>query len=430
MSSGRSCIHAEIEVLICFAVGRELFKTCIPFHDTVVELDRVYTAVTGKSLIVDVCLFGDSDSLDTLGDIWPISVTLPALTILQISLIDTLAAIGIKPDIIVGHSAGETSAVYASGASSKAMAIELSIARGTSMQALEAHGGAMAALACSASLTEEIISTVMAELGAGILEIGCYNAPNAVTLSGSEAHVCAAVARAKSAGILATLLRTRIPVHSSFMRLCQAKYEEQVGNVFKRYHVGAAQVEVYSTLTGDILQGSFDARYFWDNTIGPVKFSQAIQSIHDHYTQAMFIELGPHPMLSGYIASVIGSSSTVISPLNCSRTATPAGDVVTFMDFVGWLTSAGYPSIDMNALYGSAQSDEMRIPPFPFARKKITFTAPTFEITRQRQVRNGPLNYPQLRVSAQTHSGLADHIIKNEPIMPASGFIEMVHTQH
>ena len=51
---------------------------------------------------------------------------------------------------------------------------------------------------------------------------------------------------------------------------------------------------------------------------------------------------------------------------------------------------------------------------------------PSLEIIRHRQNRNGPLNYPQLKINSQTHPALAEHVIKGEPIMPAAGFIEMV----
>ena len=80
----------------------------------------------------------------------------------------------------------------------------------------------------------------------------------------------------------------------------------------------------------------------------------------------------------------------------------------------------------MDTLYGTAESAGADVPPYPFAKKEVSYVAPTFEITRQRQLRNGPLNYPPLRINKYTHSGLADHVIKHEPIMPAAGFLEMV----
>ncbi|KZT71132.1 ketoacyl-synt-domain-containing protein [Daedalea quercina L-15889] len=405
-------------------MGRELFKSCVPFRETVVELDQVYAGVTGKSLISDIGLFGEGDVADPLGDVWPISVTLPALAILQIALVDTLATIGVKPTAVVGHSAGETAVIYASGTASKAMAVELAIARGRAMELLEQHDGTMAALACSSVQAEKIIAAVIAELGPAPLEVGCLNAPNAVTLSGSTTHVVSAVRRAKAAGILATRLRTKVPVHSSMMSLCQAEYEERVGKVFSKHAVGPMKVEVFSTLTGNLLNSPHDPLYFWENTAGPVMFESAMKAIHARYQLAVFVELGPHPVLSGYISEIVGQGTMVLSPLKRSKSV-DVGDVTPFMDFVGRLVCAGYSSVDMDVLCGSTEDARTSLPPYPLARKQVPYVAPTFEITRQRQVRYGPLNYPQLQINTQTHPELADHIIKHEPIMPAAGFLEM-----
>ncbi|TFY55679.1 hypothetical protein EVJ58_g8093 [Rhodofomes roseus] len=405
-------------------MGRELFRTCVPFHDTVVELDAIFTEVTGRSLTTDIGLFDDSGVPDSLGDIWPISITLPALTILQIALVDTLAAVGVKPDVVVGHSAGETAVLYASGAATKAMAVELSIARGQAMEVLEAHDGAMAAVACSAARAKELIAEVIAELGPAALEVGCYNAPNAVTLSGSTKHIVYAVGLAKASGILATQLRTRTPVHSSMVTLCQREYEQRVGEVFNKYAVGLTKVETFSTLTGDALRTPYDARYFWDNTLGPVMFDSAMKAIRSRHPQAIFVEIGPHPVLSGYITANLGQPATVLTPLKRARSSV-AGELVPLMDFIGRLVCAGYSTVDMDVLYGTAISQGTVIPPYPLARKEVPYVAPTFEIARQRQARRGPLNYPQLRINVHTHPGLADHVIMNEPIMPAAGFLEM-----
>lgn len=405
-------------------VGRELFSTCISFRHTVVELDQIFTGVTGKSLIRDLGLFGASNIHDALGDIWPISITLPALTILQIALVDTLAAIGVRPDAVVGHSAGETAVIYASGAASRAMAVELSIARGKAMELLESHNGTMAALACSVARAKDIIAEVVAELGPAVLEVGCFNAPHAVALSGAEGHVESAVRRAKKAGIMASRLRTRIPVHSAMMTLCQTEYEIRVKKVFERYSVDPTRVEAFSTLNGGILNRPYDAHYFWDNTLGPVMFDSVVKSICDRHPHAIFLELGPHPVLSGYITATAGQGSIVLSPLKRSKLP-DASELSQFMDFVGRLVCAGYSGVDMDVLYGTTDSFP-NIPLYPFVPKEVSYTAPTFEITRQRQMRNGPLNYPQLRINTQTHPELADHIIKNEPIMPAAGFLEMV----
>ena len=84
-----------VSLLTCYygVVGRQLFKACLPFRSSVLELDAVYKSVAGKSLVEDYGLFGEvaPDAKDSLGDPWPIAITLPALTLLQLALVDTLA---------------------------------------------------------------------------------------------------------------------------------------------------------------------------------------------------------------------------------------------------------------------------------------------------------------------------------------------------
>jgi acyl transferase domain-containing protein len=47
---------------------------------------------------------------------WSPSITSVAIAFFQIALFDLLISLGLKPNAIVGHSAGETAVLYASGA--------------------------------------------------------------------------------------------------------------------------------------------------------------------------------------------------------------------------------------------------------------------------------------------------------------------------
>ena len=105
---------------------------------------------------------------------------------------------------------------------------------------------------------------------------------------------------------------------------------------------------------------------------------------------------------------------------HCSRNKIPHKKV-------GKLVVAGHNCVDFDALTGGAKVAG-KVPQYPFAPKTVPWWIQSAEIARQRQHRNGPLNYPQLQVNVQTHPELADHVIKEEPIMPAAGFIEMVRS--
>ncbi|TBU55410.1 polyketide synthase [Dichomitus squalens] len=408
-----------------FQMGRDLYRTCAPFRASILELDEVYTAATGSSLI-DIGLFTDTvtETKDPLGDPWPIAITLPALTMLQLALVDTLAAVGVTPDVVVGHSAGETAVLSASGSASKAMALEVAIARGRAMTSLEKASGTMAAVSCSPEEARRIIAEVRAELDEGTLTVGCYNTPAAITMSGAESHIDLAVKKANAAGIFARKLRTRIPVHSEMMELCRAEFEKLVQEVFSRYPVSAPVVETYSTKTGGRFTGKLDAQYFWDGTLGPVRFSEAIFALSEAHNSATYVEIGPHPVLTSYIVSMTEKHTLVTCPLRRQRVPEPGAEASELLAALGKLVVAGHNCVNFDVLTGGAKLSGNALQ-YPFAPKVVPWRIQSAEIARQMQRRNGPLNYPQLQVNAYTHPDLADHIIKGEPIMPAAGFVEM-----
>jgi acyl transferase domain-containing protein len=109
---------------VFYTVGRGLYRTSRVFQEAVDALDAVFLQETGESLVNTYGLFDAKTPSKALVDIWPIAITLPAITMLQLALFDTLVHLGIKPDYVIGHSAGETAVMYASGAASREMAME------------------------------------------------------------------------------------------------------------------------------------------------------------------------------------------------------------------------------------------------------------------------------------------------------------------
>ncbi|OJT09920.1 hypothetical protein TRAPUB_13598 [Trametes pubescens] len=410
-----------------YAMGRELLQTSAVYRKSVLELDTIYKSVTGQSLIELTGIFDGARASDPLGEIWPIAITLVSLTMLQIALFDTLAALGIKPDVVVGHSAGETPVLYASGAGSRALAMELAIARGKAMSLLETEKGTMAAVSCSPERAAETVEGVISELGPGTLEVGCYNAPGAVTLSGHEDYVERAVKAASDAGIFARRLRTRIPVHSAMMEHCEEEYKRLVEDVFSRYRVSPTTVETWSTKTGSLQESLYDAQYYWDSTRGPVRFTEAVQGIAQKHPHAIYVELGPHPVLTSYVSAITEQkTAAVVCPLRRPRSSERQPvEAAALLEAVGKLVVAGYTCVDFDALFGTAPAPVDVLPAYPFARKDVPYTVPTAEIARQRQQRNGPLNYSQLQINEKTHPDLAEHVIKGEPIMSTAGYLEM-----
>ncbi|KIJ41950.1 hypothetical protein M422DRAFT_171681 [Sphaerobolus stellatus SS14] len=408
-------------------MGRQLYTTYPIFCESIKRMDNFYKKTTGQSLIELTGLFDVQNGGNIPNDIWPIAITLPALAMVQMALFDLLVSIGVSPDIVVGHSAGETAMLYASGSAPQEMALEIAIARGVAMTMLEEVGGAMAAINCTVGQAEEIISSVLGSCQNAVLEIACYNAPQALTLSGNDEPINQVIGLAKSRGIFAQKLRTRIPVHSSCMEICRQTYQSSIKAIFQKYTVTKPTITAYSCVTGLRWTEPFTADYFWDNALNPVLFSSAISSLFGDTPHAAFIEISPHPVLSQYIDELSAKRSSSFCPMRRTKNPDETHEIYTFLDCIGKLSVSGYNVYNYLAVNQAESVDfDLDLPPYRFSPKTIPYLPQSSRVvTRQREARNGPLNFGDLKLSSLTQPDIAEHVIRGEAIMPAAGFIEM-----
>ncbi|PCH36322.1 hypothetical protein WOLCODRAFT_108541 [Wolfiporia cocos MD-104 SS10] len=414
--SGQGPQHKEM--------GRELFKRFPVFRRSVLEMDEVFKRLTNKSVIHDNGLFGETVQVERK-DVWPISLILPSIAVFQIAMYDLLVSLGIKPDIVLGHSAGETAVLYASGAASKEMAVELSIIRGTTFIPVEAYGGGMAALGCGPEEAAPLIEQARAEFPNDILEIACYNSPTAVAIAGHDTAIGKVLELATQKDIFARKIRTRVPIHSSMMDYCQKDYCAGLKDLFERYSGDHhAKVTAYSTYTGELFEEEYSADYFWNNTRNAVRFTQTIDAINKAHPDATYLEISPHPVLSSYLTSMTDGANVFDSARR------PKNDVSSelrdVLGLCGKLTAAGHNCVDFTVLNGRAcYEDQLSIPAYPFQKKAFPLWPDTVGAAIQQEAHPGPLNRRQMRVNKDTHTVLGEHVIRGEPIMPAAGFIEM-----
>ena len=408
-------------------MGQSLFATSEVFRSVILELDQVYENVTGHSLIKTTGLF-DNSLPSSLPAVWSVEHTLPALCMVQIALFDLLASVGVRPNILVGHSAGETAMLYASGAGSKAMALEVAIARSEAMKMTEPLGSGMATLGCEYEEAVKIVARV-AEKSEGVLEIGCHNSPEATVISGSVQLVQRAINFAQAEGFFARQVQTLTPSHSSLMSHCQKAYLDGVQKVFGRYPgLHLPVIPCYSTVAdhGKLIH-EFTPEYIWNNIRRPVHFHQAISAILQDTPDAAFVEISPHPVLSSYISSVGVSPSATICPMRRPAKNSPTlVELATFYSSLGALVTSGINSIDLTTLYGRASRDPAYDIPYPFTRRTFPLRV------------DGPREVPLtkdghsllLKMNAKTFPDLAEHVISGEPIVPAAAFIDMVCDIH
>ncbi|KAJ6463074.1 hypothetical protein DFH09DRAFT_1295961, partial [Mycena vulgaris] len=393
--SGQGPQHLEM--------GRQLFAEFPVFRNTIIELDDVYRHVKGVSLITSTGLFALAGSQFTAPTItlpdfgWPVVITLSAIAMVQLAMFDLLKSVGVLPDMILGHSAGETAILYASGAGPKEMAMEIAIARGEAMTPTESEQVGMVVVACSAKRALELIAHITDDTG--ILELSCFNAPESITVSGAASLLDKLVILAKHQEIFAQRIRTMVPVHSSFMDCIKDDYMAKMDEIFSRYpgsHV--PRIPVF-----DMLRGTIRGGLHLQLLLGQLPKSRALQQGHFTYGRVLC------PMRR-------------ISPKKGPSLSPTEPEV--FLDTLGRLSLLGLNSLDLSGLYGPSEFKPKFIE-HPVAVRDIP---PPKGLSHRRQSTadsNGPLSSSNLHINKVSHPTLAEHVINGEPILPSTAFIEL-----
>ncbi|KAI0032769.1 hypothetical protein K488DRAFT_49166, partial [Vararia minispora EC-137] len=422
--SGQGPHHLEM--------GRQLFSRYPVFRHTILELDAHYREICGQSMIETTGLFTDRDvqptiELPTHG--WPVAITCPALAMVHIALYDLLLSIGLRADAFVGHSAGETPLIYTSGAGPKEMALEIAIARGRAMTRTEVMDAGMAALACNSDRAEAILSRACEEQAGGEVSISCYNAPESVTISGSNVLLDRAVEIARAEKLFAQRVRTFVPGHSAYMDACEALHKSLMGNVFSRYpNLVAPTVPVYSTCSNTITVEEFSADYYWNNCRNPVKFSSAIFSILESRKNStrntVFVEVSPHAVLSSSILAHGVDPAHVLCPMHRSTPSKPVDESIHLFHALGKISVLGVNDIDLRPLYGSALLQTGRWLRYPLIPRSIP-PHKTFVDTQGTMSHKGLEVTPIFKHPRSTFSDLTDHAVLGSSTFPMTGFIEL-----
>ena len=154
--------------------------------------------------------------------------TQPALLTVSVAYYRVLAAEGLQPDVVAGHSLGEYSALVAGGALAFADAVRLTRLRGQAMQSAVPLGvGTMAALL--GIKDNSVIEQICLDAAQGeIVEPAGFNTPGQAVVAGHVSAVQRAMALAKERGAFgAKQLNVSAPFHCSLLtpageRLAQA----------------------------------------------------------------------------------------------------------------------------------------------------------------------------------------------------------------
>ncbi|MDT8912318.1 SDR family NAD(P)-dependent oxidoreductase [Amycolatopsis sp. PS_44_ISF1] len=208
----------------------------------------------------------------------------PALFAVEVALYRQLAAWGITPDYLIGHSFGELTAAHVAGVLSLPDACTLVAARGALMQELPA-GGAMAAL----EIGEDELPALLAETRADV-ELAAVNAPRSIVVTGDAGAVEAIVTACGERDVRARRLDTSHAFHSARLEPMLDRFRAVAASL--TYH--APSVPIISNVTGEPVPAEVlaTADYWVRQARSTVRFRAGVDYLAAHGVTA-FLEVGP-----------------------------------------------------------------------------------------------------------------------------------------
>ncbi|HEY6361241.1 MAG TPA: SDR family NAD(P)-dependent oxidoreductase [Vicinamibacterales bacterium] len=230
-------------------------------------------------------------------------VAQPALGAVDTGLLKLMAAFGLRPEMVAGHSYGEYVALHAAGVIDETTLATLSEQRGRAIA--EAVGESPGSMAAASADPAEVRATIGEHEGVWIAN---FNAPRQTIIAGVTAAVDAAVGALARAGISARLLPVACAFHTPLMHAARARFDEALASAA----FAAPRIPVYSnTLAAPYPDDAAGiARILSNHLEAPVRFVAEIRAMYDAGAR-IFVEVGPRGVLTALARQIVPDAMAV-----------------------------------------------------------------------------------------------------------------------
>uniref|UniRef100_UPI0007835E66 type I polyketide synthase n=1 Tax=Herbidospora sakaeratensis TaxID=564415 RepID=UPI0007835E66 len=339
-------------------MGRELYAASPVFaaaFDRVADVLEAELGLAVRDVVLSAPNVCDMNGAAHPGD--PLEAALADQTLyaqtglfaVEVGLVAVLAAAGIVPHAVAGHSVGEIAAAYAAGVLSLEDACALVAARARLMQGLPL-GGAMAAVEAS---EDEIAADL------GTVSLAAVNGPSSVVVSGDAAAVDAVAERWRDRGRRVRRLRVSHAFHSSLMDPVLPELGETAAGLTHR----APAVPWVGALTGEQVTVP-EAGYWPAQAREAVRFADAVNTMAA-LGVTVFVEIGPDGTLSAMgSAALTTPGDHDFVPVLRPRTPAPAS----VLTALGRAHVRG-ADVDWPAVLRPGR--RVDLPTYPFSRRRF-----------------------------------------------------------
>ena len=361
----------------------------------------------------------------------------PAIYALECALAALWSSLGIRPDVVLGHSLGEIAAAHAAGVYSLEDGLRLAAARGALIGALPGEGAMAAVFAPASRVSEALDEHNATSRGMGL----CIAADNGAhqVISGPAAEIAAILERLEASGVRVARLRRSPAYHSAMIEPAMDGLEAALSPLA----FAPPSLPFVSNLTGRTIASgeALDAAYWRRQMRAPVEFRACVETLAGLGVDAV-VEIGPHAVLGPMVSLAWPDSGGAAAPAVVSSLRRPAageerpapGTGGGFVEAVAGAYEAGLP-LRLDGLFAGESRRRIALPGYPFQRERYWVEAP-----RRRRSGTG---HPLLGVRHDSASGelsfdtelfpsdpawLSDHRVFNRLVVPGALYGAMAAT--
>jgi myxalamid-type polyketide synthase MxaE and MxaD len=395
-----------------WGMGRQLLEESPVFRAVIERCDAALTPLAGWSLMDELSADERASRMAET------AVLQPANFALQVGLVELWSSLGVVPEAIVGHSAGEVAAAYVAGALSFDDAITVIYHRARLQQLTSGEGRLLAVAIPEARALE------LPVVRDGFLTLAAVNSPASVALVGDLPHLTAVKDEFDSEGIFCRFVHGDVPFHSAKMDRLEPEVRRCLGGIVP----AVPTLPLYSTVNGGrIVDAAHDASYWWRNVRDKVRFADAAFAMIDNGITG-FLEIGPNPVMSLAVMDCLAARKKTGFALPSLKRKDRDGSVISHT--CAELYATGYLP-DWSAYYPKPAA--LSLPAYPWQRQSFWM-----EADGNRRDRLGLVDHPLLgnrrdepkpnwlrTFDGTRPSYLADHRIMDANLFPGAGYVEM-----
>lgn len=296
------------------------------------------------------------------------NVVQPALFSVMVSLASLWRSMGVEPVAVMGHSQGEIAAACVAGALSLEDAALLVTRRGRVVSTIPPGTGML-----STALPFETVERML-KRWEGRLVIGAVNGPNSTVVSGDVPCLDELMEECAARGVHTRRVPIEYASHSPRVDGVRSALGEALAPIVPR----SGDLRFLSTVTTGFLDtAELTPDYWFENLRRPVLLEEATRALlaeGDH----MFIEVSPHPVLTGALEQTIASAEPDGSPPSAvvASLHRGSGGLKHFLTSAARAHVQGVP-VSWSSFFGGYGPQRADLPTYVFQRRRHWVDTPS-----------------------------------------------------